>query len=252
MRKRFTYTPETDAAIFALRRAGWRGPQIAAAFGISAVALEHHLGRLKRAGSPEKFKNYPKPYKRVRPEDQPIEGEQWVDVPARGLAVSSEKRVKSLRSGYLIKQHIEAQTGRPAVNFETKEKRGTIAVVNLMREAAGLPRSMAWRKPRSPKAQPWEPDPTSRPVRLTALHLEAANKAVPTHLSPEMREDLVQDVLMMWAEGFSGDGPAAYTLAKRRHFRLFNTLRDRSLDAPVRPGEDRRLIDTIPADRPHW
>lgn len=324
-----------DNAVFALRALGWSGTKIAAALERSPISLEHHLFRLRKAGSTQPFKKPPPTYPKVRPADSPIEGETWTEVPARGLCVSSHGRVTSLRSGHLRSLFKQTFNGKLAVNYETEERRGTITLENLVREASGeLPRpriptqkrAKGIRHPKQPKsdrtvytasedemirqagssakarsllphrslmsvrrrarilgipfARPKTYNVTtkSRPVRQTKdrpkrerrpaatvwtpppagsgprakADFAAARAAVPASLGPDLREDLINDIVVMQLEGFPGSAQEAFKIVRARHNSRFNVFRDVSFDAPIRGTEDLRLSDVISSDHPHF
>ena len=316
-----------DNAVFALRALGWSGTKIAAALERSPISLEHHLYRLRRAGSTQPFKKAPPTYPKVRPADSPIEGETWTEVPARGLCVSSNGRVTSLRSGYLRSLFKQSFNGKLAVNYETEERRGTITLENLQAEASGEPlkprlrtekRAKGIRRPRQPKgdrtvytasedemirqagssakarallphrslmsvrrrarilgvpfARPkvyagrnifgqagrerpelvtWTPPPPGSGPQGRA-DFKAARAAVPTKYSPDVREDLINDIVVMQLEGFPGDAHEAFKVVRARHNHLVNGFRDVSFDAPIGGTEDLRLSDVISSDHPHF
>lgn len=316
-----------DNAVFALRALGWSGTKIAAALDRSPISLEHHLFRLRKAGSSQPFKKPPPTYPKVRPADAPIPGETWTEVPARGLCVSSHGRVTSLRSGYLRSLFNQTFNGKLAVNYETEERRGTITLENLVREASGemrKPKAAVQRRakgvtrPKAPKsgrtvytasedemirqagssakarsllphrslmsvrrrarilgvpfARPkayavgnrasrvikvrrervdWTPPPAGSGPRGRADY-NAARAAVPSKYSPDVREDLINDIVVMQLEGFPGDARAAFDIVRARHNRAVNGFRDVSFDAPIRGTEDLRLSDVISSDHPHF
>lgn len=316
-----------DNAVFALRALGWSGPKIAAALERSPISLERHLYRLRKAGSAQPFKKPPPTYSKVRPADSPIKGETWTEVPARGLCVSSHGRVISSRSGYLRSCFKQTFNGKLAVNYETDERRGTITLENLVREAAGelpkprlpmvkrakgvvrlrLPKSdrtlytasedemirgagssgearsllphrslMSVRRRARILGVPFarqktyavgnraSPAAKARPVRVTwtpppagsgplgRADYNAARAAVPTKYGPDLREDLINDIVVMQLEGFRGDAHAAFQIVRARHNRVFNGFRDVSFDAPIGGTEDLRLSDVISSDHPHF
>lgn len=137
MTPRRTYSPETDAAIIEYKQAGWKNRQIAEALGITPIALEHYITRRRRQGWQGPFRERPAMRGRQKPADAPIDGETWLPVPSRGLSLSSQGRVVSLRSGYLRSVFKQAGNGAPTVNYETQTSRGTITLENLRREALG-------------------------------------------------------------------------------------------------------------------
>lgn len=309
------FTAAEDAAIFALRGIKWSGPQIAAALGRSPQSLESHLRRLKHSGVQQAFKNGPPQYPKLTADEDPIDGEAWVDVPSRGLAVSSHGRVRSMRSGLLRRLHRQAATGSMAVNFETADRRGTVTLVNLLREAAGVPRepapprpnrppkvragrhrkppqSMAWYRPAEDdairaaaslgEAQLSLPHRSAASVKKRAFVLgvrfgasgrggrrlaaklrsqtprgrnperEVASAAVPKSLPPDMREDLISDIILMRRDGFRGSPEEAFKIARTKYNRMFDYWKTTSIDAPIRGTEDLRLSDVISSDHPHF
>ena len=305
-----------DNAVFALRALGWSGTKIAAALERSPISLEHHLVRLRKAGSTQPFKKPPPTYPKVRPADSPIEGETWTEVPERGLSISSHGRVMSICSGHLRSVFKQTFNGKLAVNYETEARRGTITLENLMREASGempkprlttMNRAKGVIRPKSPKsgrtlytagedemirqagssakarsllphrslmsvrrrarilgvpfvrqksyAVPerltWTPPPAGSGPQGRADY-QAARAAVPTKYGPDVREDLINDIVVMQLEGFPGDARAAFEIVRARYNRLVNGFRDVSFDAPIRGTEDFRLSDVISSDHPHF
>lgn len=187
------WSPAEDNAVFALRALGWSGTKIAAALDRSPISLERHLHHLRKAGSTQPFRRPPPTYPKVTPADRPIEGETWSEVPARGLCVSSHGRVISSRSGYLRSIYRQALNGKLAVNYETKERRGTITLENLMREARGdFQKPRALRRARSDPRVPCGPKGQSRPWYTSheddtirkSRNLSLAQQALP-HRPPE-------------------------------------------------------------------
>lgn len=316
-----------DNAVFALRALGWSGTKIAAALERSPISLEHHLFRLRKAGSTQPFKKPPPTYPKATPADNPIEGETWAEVPARGLCVSSHGRVTSLRSGHLRSLFKQTFNGKLAVNYETAERRGTITLENLVREASGEPpkprlpapkRAKGVTRPKAPKSgrtvytttedemirqagssakarsllphrslmsvrrrarilgvpfarqkpyavgnrasraakvRPerviWTPPPAGTGP-LGRADYKAARAAVPTKYGPDVREDLINDIVVMQLEGFPGSAQEAFKIVRARHNSRFNVFRDVSFDAPIRGTEDLRLSDVISSDHPHF
>lgn len=140
MAKRRDYSARTDEAIIVLKRAGWTNAKIAEAFCITPIALEHRITRQRRKGLLKggPFRERPTA-PRLRPEDSPIEGEQWREVAELGLRVSSEGRVASMASGFLRSPFKESNTGAWGVNYEAHGKKGTITMVRLLAMADGRP-----------------------------------------------------------------------------------------------------------------
>lgn len=281
------YSATTDRAIFALRAIGWTTAEIASAFDRSPIALETHIGRLKKSGYEAPFKNLT-PVARRRPEDDPIPGEVWTDLPARGLSVSSHDRVISICSGYLRSPYRQSWNGEPGVNFETSTRRSTVTIAQLQREARGEPeppkanaftseedalirsaKSACEARARLPhrpsgsisgrasrigvkfeRPQQWAPDEQLKEARGVA-DTDAAAKAVKSYPS-DIRGDLLSQVVWMQLEGFEGTADEAAKIAFRQHFRMFNSFRDISFDAPARGTDDLRLCDVIASDHPHF
>ena len=209
-----------DNAVFALRALGWTGSRIAAALERSPISLEHHLFRLRKAGSTQPFKKPPPTYPKVKPADDPIEGETWTEVPARGLSVSSRGRIISLRTGYLRSLFKQSFNGELAVNYETKDRRGTISLERLQREASGDFRKQVAKVRARPKvvlslhaepkgrSRPWYTAEEDALIRQTRSLLQA-QQALPHRPSESVRNRvrMLGVRYSKWEPAPSGSGP---------------------------------------------
>lgn len=72
-----------------------------------------------------------------------------------------------------------------------------------------------------------------------------ANAACPAGLDPDLRQDLISDMVLMMLDGRARDARTAFKLARTAHNRMMGTHRERSLDAPAGNTSDRLLIDTL-------
>lgn len=289
MATRRDYSPETDAAIFALRAANWTTAAIARALGRTPISLEHHLARLKKKGVDHPFRQ--RPARRLEiPETNAPDGETWTDVPARGLSISSANRVKSLRSGYLISQ-FNRDTGEPAVNFEAGGQRGTITLRRLRLEAGGEPEPSPKRfRPHEDEkirkaasinelklALPHRTDSSLRNrARLLGVRLRSVPReiltppavratrwvaqisyeeicaAAPARLLPDVRDDLIQAVTLLYGEGYTGALADAFEYAKRDRRRQWNDFAMTSIDTPLGSDDGPRLMDLFDSERLHF
>lgn len=137
---RRNFTAVEHDVIFALRAFGYSTPRIAEIIGRSAISVERHLGRLKRAGAPFPFKTTGPYNAPVRAVDDPVEGEAWIDVPSFGLSLSSKGRVKSLKTGLLRRPYYQQANGKPAVNYEVPGRKSGVTVERLARAALAVAR----------------------------------------------------------------------------------------------------------------
>lgn len=71
-----------------------------------------------------------------------------------------------------------------------------------------------------------------------------ADAACPAGLDPDLRQDLISDMVVMMLNGRARDARTAFKLARTAHNRMMGTHRERSLDAPVGTS-DLLLIDTL-------
>ena len=97
----------------------------------------------------------------------------------------------------------------------------------------------------------WEPAPVGSPARGRA-DPEAAKAVVPKTYPPEVREDLINDIVIMQLDGFQGTAAEAFKIAKTRHYRMFDQHRTTSIDAPLAGADGFRLSDLISSDHPHF
>lgn len=95
-------------------------------------------------------------------------------------------------------------------------------------------------------APKWVPRPDgSQP--LGKADLAWAEAAVPRRLDVELRRDLVDAIVQMQLDGFTGSATEAFRIAMRLHRKSFLADRSISLDAAVRGTTNLRLLDTIAA-----
>lgn len=284
-------SPRTDialslAAVVVLKKANWRNGQIAAALGISPIALEHRITRMRRKGLQGPFRDRPKNHARCRPEDVPIAGEVWRDVPFRMLRLSSAGRVASMKTGLLVRPFNQSFDGALGVNYEASGKRGTITLANLAREARGEPpkdisrrytareddlvrrartvdealvvlkdRSRFSVQGRARKLghqfdREWTPDIHSHsgPGRTDVDAIEAI---IPLGWPRDVRDGVKSEIALLQLEHFPGDLNQAFRLGLRRYNRAFGATWLVSLDAPNRTT-GLAMIDLVSSDDPHF
>ena len=241
------------------------------------MAVRHRLGMVRRSTGQPKLE-------RVRPEDDPVAGETWTDLPEWGFRVSSIGRLASRRSGFLLKPSINS-TGALYITSLVNGTRRTILVDTLLYAAAGQVRERrrhgAWRKAedqallrartlaeavsvldrteiavkarakrlkkRFERALRSEPGVVRGSVPYGQPDWEAARKVVPEWYPPHVREDLIQDIVVLRLEGFAGSIAEAFAVARSRHNKTFNTWKERSLFEPLPGNSGKTLIDVLPA-----
>jgi hypothetical protein len=253
-----------DRCVIALWEAGFARKEIAAAFGWKFGTVCKHIIRLGLAESRYAPGSYT-----VAGAPDAVPGEVWKPHPW-GYQVSNMGRVLGKR-GDLLSQDV-GPAGGMKVALRHPDGHQTTAMVAALVLAAFKP-EMPYSQRRSIYLNGDKNDPrlanlvaarqfdgpiAAKAVRqgkntqpshshvpyLDPLWQEAA-KAVPSGLEPDVRDDLISDMVVMMIEGEATDMKAAFRLARTRYNQMMGTFRERSLDAPIAGTEGLTMLDKL-------
>lgn len=259
-----------DEVIAALRAADWSVPRIARGLRRSKNHVQSRVSALGLA----------RPAMAMPPA---IEGEEWRDRPDLGVRVSSEGRFASLKTGQLLRiskgrwhDYVTVRVGQPdqttkachlllsetfGLGIEPKSRPYTEAEdaqIRLSvffdeafsrlpgRTPAGIKiraRKLGHRLKKRGKRQRGA-SPERRAVPFLATVQAAVSRSIPQHV----RDDLIADVVLLRLEGVPGDVAALLKLAMKERNYLTGAFKEKSLDAPLRPGETFSLGDLLADD----
>lgn len=253
-----------DRCVTALWEAGFSRKQITDAFGWAFPTVCKHVIRLGLAEC-----RYPPGSYSVTGAPDDLPGEIWKAHPW-GYRVSNMGRVVGKR-GDLLAQH-PGPSGGMRVPLRHPDGHTTTVMVAALVLAAFKPEMPYSRRRRiylngdkndprlanlvaqrafagpvaavgGEKGRNTQPSHSHVPY-LDPLWQEAA-KAVPSGLEPDVRDDLISDMVVMTIEGEATDMKAAFRLARTRYNQMIGTFRERSLDAPIAGTEGLTILDKL-------
>lgn len=205
----------------------------------------------------------------------PLPGERWAAVEGLDLQVSTLGRGARISSGRLLQVHAAKPPHRPYPHFRGRStigipdfeittarafglafgnrrdaKRGTawtaadeelfLQCRNAEEAAERLERTVKACERRAEKLRHrWPAAAPAGEARVSAERLWLqAKAAVPAWIPEHERQDLISEVLIARLEGDTAPWAELFKAARTRHNLLVGAFKERSLDAPIRPGED--------------
>lgn len=272
------HKPEVQSAIescvFALHDAGMEPRAVREAMGWSQTTFTKYLNQLGLADT-----RWPEGWLTAAGPPEIIDGELWKAIPGRKGMVSNLGRVVGAR-GQLLASTPHHSGGRHV--GLVREDDGRIArhkIVALVAAAFrpdipplriaylnGDPNDVRAEnlipKARKAVATPDRPTAVARSGNVAKAGGEAsrlrqhaiwreADAACPAGLDPNMRQDLISEMVLMVMEGRAADARSALKPAMARYNDVMGTYRERSLDAPVGEPDGKTIGDMLSADVDH-
>lgn len=270
MRKKTRSEADLEIVLRALDEANVPLKVQGGAFGVKSATISSWRTRLK----------FSRP---LSPIMVPLDGERWTPIPGYRAQLSNMDRVASSR-GALLKPKIlygseiyrltndagKAEFTRfKTIKYRmglipksalldadawTEQEDAALRLASCAKEAqhyipSRSARSIEKRKMRLGLVWKYNRSWTPPPKRENGAALyRKAMEAVPRGIPQDMRDDLINDIVVLILEGRAKTVPEALKLAKTEHNRLIGAFKERSLDAPLPGFDDLKLIDTLADD----